>query len=102
MGEDAIPLTVENTDVSSKPRRRRQQGYFWQLIVLRIPLAIFALGIIAFLVHYIRRWQGAIRRPEDADDPYVTRKDALSQSGLALGMVRMIRICCLKVCPGQD
>lgn len=90
MGGDAIPSTEENMDILSKPRRRRQDPYFWQLIVLRIPLAIFAVAIIAYLTHYIRRWQGAIRRPEDADDPYVTRKDAASQSGLALGMVSSV------------
>ncbi|KAL1853178.1 hypothetical protein Daus18300_011917 [Diaporthe australafricana] len=86
MGGDGISSRPENTDISSKPRRRRNDGYFWQLIILRIPLAVFAVVIIAYLVHYMQKWQGAIRRPEDADDPNVTRKDAQGQSGLALGM----------------
>ncbi|KAG6354510.1 hypothetical protein INS49_004527 [Diaporthe citri] len=76
MGGGATSPRGENTDISSKPRRRRRDGYFWQLIVLRIPAAVFAVAVIAYLVHYIRKWQGAIRRPEDADDPFVTRKDA--------------------------
>lgn len=88
MGGSATASRVENADISSKPRRRRRDGYFWQLIVLRIPVAFFAVALIAYLVHYIHKWQGAIRRPEDADDPLVTRKDALGQSGLALSMVR--------------
>ncbi|KAI7776229.1 hypothetical protein LA080_005675 [Diaporthe eres] len=86
MGGSATASRVENADISSKPRRRRRDGYFWQLIVLRIPVAFFAVGVIAYLVHYVQKWQGAIRRPEDADDPLVTRKDALGQSGLALSM----------------
>lgn len=89
MGRTATTSATEtNTGVSSKPRHRRRDGYFWQLIVLRIPVAVFAVAIIAYLVHYINRWQGAVRRPEDAGDPLVTRKDAQGQSGLALGMVR--------------
>lgn len=88
MGGSATASRAENTDVSSKPRRRRRDGYFWQLIVLRIPVAFFAVAVIAYLVHYVRKWQGAIRRPEDVDNPFVTRKDAQGQSGLALSMVR--------------
>ena len=52
-------------------------------------MAFFAVAVLAYLVHYIRKWQGAIRRPDlDADDPFVTKKDAQGQSGLALSMVR--------------
>lgn len=87
MGGETISSRAESTDVSSKPRRRRNDGYFWQLIILRIPVAVFAVVIIAYLVHYMKKWQGAIRRPEDAGDPNATRKDAQGQSGLALSMV---------------
>lgn len=85
---------AENTDISSKPRRRQRDGYFWQLIVLRVPVAFFAVAIIVYLVNYISKWQGAIRRPEDAETPYVTRKDARGQSGLAFGMVRTCFFLC--------
>lgn len=88
MGGNSTASRAEHTDISSKPRRRRRDGYFWQLIVLRIPVAFFALAVIAYLVHYVHKWQGAIRRPEDADVPSVTRKDALGQSGLAFSVVR--------------
>lgn len=95
MGGNATASSrADNTDISSKPRRRQRDGYFWQLIVLRIPVAFFAIAIIAYLVHYISKWQGAIRRPEDADDPLVTRKDARGQSGLAFGMVRTCFFLC--------
>lgn len=85
---------AENTDISSKPRRRQRDGYFWQLVVLRIPVAFFAVAVIAYLVHYISKWQGAIRKPEEADIPNVTRKDARGQSGLAFGMVRTCSFLC--------
>lgn len=92
MGRTATTSSAaETTGVSSRPRHRRRDGYFWQLIVLRIPVAVFAVAVIAYLVHYIDRWQGAVRRPEDASDPSATRKDARGQSGLALGMVRTYR-----------
>lgn len=88
MGGNATASRAEDTDVSSKPRHRLRDGYFWQLLILRIPVAFFAIAVIAYLAQYVRKWQGAIRRPEDADNPLVTRKDALGQSGLALSMVR--------------
>lgn len=85
-GNAGAPATV-TTDISTRPRQRRRDGYFWQLIILRIPVAVFAIALIAYLVNYVHKWQGAIRRPEDADlNP--TRKDALGQSALPLGMVR--------------
>lgn len=93
MGRNATQATTENTDVSSKPRRRQRDGYFWQLLILRIPVGFFAIAVIAYLVHYIHKWQGATRRPEDGDDPSVTRKDAQGQSGLALSMVRTCYLC---------
>ncbi|KAG8164559.1 hypothetical protein KVR01_006477 [Diaporthe batatas] len=83
-GNANSPAT-ETTDVSNKPRQRRRDGYFWQLIVLRIPVAAFGIALIAYLVHYVRTWQGATRVPED-EDPNATKKDALGQSALALSM----------------
>lgn len=86
MGANTTSPTTETTDVLTKPRQRRRDGYFWQLLILRILMAFFAIAIIAYLVHYVRKWQGAIRRQEEADlNP--TRKDALGQSGLPLSMV---------------
>lgn len=93
MGGTKAASRVENTDISSKPRRRRRDGYFWQLVVLRIPVAFFAVAVIVYLVHYVHKWQGAVRRPEDADDPSVTRKDAQGQSGLAFSIVRPTSSC---------
>lgn len=87
MGGNATPSVTATTDISTKPRQRRRNGYFWQLITLRIPVAVFAIPLIVYLVNYVHRWQGAIRKPEEAVlNP--TKKDALGQSALPLSMVR--------------
>jgi hypothetical protein len=89
MGDDSAPPTTEPTeDVSTNPRRRPRDGFFWQLIILRIPMAVFAIAIIAYLARYINKWQGVTRPSPDGHPASDTPKDAVGQSGLALGMVR--------------
>lgn len=91
MGGNTTSPTTETTDVSTKPRQRRRDGYFWQLVILRIPTAVFAITLFVYVGRYIHKWQGALRQPEDAEYSNPTRKDALEQSGLALSMVRRRR-----------
>lgn len=89
MGGSTTLPTAEATDVSTKPRqRRRGDFYFWQFLILRVPMAVYAIVLFVYLGRYIHKWQGALRQPEDAEYSNPTRKDALEQSGLALSMVR--------------
>jgi hypothetical protein len=86
-GNGATQSTTENTDVSTKPRHRPRDGYFWQLLILRIPMAVFAVVIIVYLKRYVHKWQGVVRPSTENMGTNSDGKDALGQSGLPLGMV---------------